>query len=649
MLLVSLIPLLLMGYVMLEASKREIILISHQNLKSVARLESVRLEQLILDTQRMALTLSRNQTVIALFTKESLRPSASAVDNAILELKNLVDTNPTIASAFIINREGIGIASTSAKNIGQDLTFREYFQQAVIGKNFISEILVGKTSSQPGLYFSVPIFKQTTIVGVMVLKLKGETIWDVIDSTDIAQGGYAMLLNRYGVVLAHPDKSKLYHSLGALSPETLALINPKLLWSIDQIHSLGLSDLQKAFQSFTSSGNVTYTTPSATPNNFKEWIAGYASVTGRDWIVTVSQPTEQFMNAVNRFVLFQAGILVLIAIIVILIAFWRIRDILVPIRNLTQASQALAQGDFSVRAIPFDDDEIGTLSKQFNEMIPKIEEHLAMRESLRMAEYVQLSMLPEANPIIPGLDVAGFSRYCDETGGDYFDFINLPLKKLAEPPQEFLGPLGGESSVARFSGGAQISDQAKLFCIGDVMGHGIAAALLMVSARSALHAIAQNETNTGNILTRMNYALAHDTRHRRFMTTLLMRLEGESVYWANAGHESILIFDPKENSCTELIGDSGIPAGILSSFTYEENKFTGLKRGMLLFLGTDGVWEMENVSGEQYGKVRLREFILQHHEQSAQLLAQQLDETLMHYRGTRSAQDDVTFIIIKIT
>ena len=81
-----------------------------------------------------------------------------------------------------------------------------------------------------------------------------------------------------------------------------------------------------------------------------------------------------------------------------------------------------------------------------------------MRQSLNMAKEVQQNLLPKNRPDFKGLDIAGKSIYCDETGGDYFDYHDL-----SEGDHEKLG-----------------------VAIGDVSGHGVAAALLMATVRAAL-------------------------------------------------------------------------------------------------------------------------------------------------------------------
>ena len=124
------------------------------------------------------------------------------------------------------------------------------------------------------------------------------------------------------------------------------------------------------------------------------------------------------------------------------------------------AATRIAGGDLTTRATVRTHDEIHDLAEAFNAMVPKLQEHTQMEHSLRLAKEIQQNLLPDGPPPIAGIDVAGSNTPADQTGGDYFDFLDLSAWK------------GSTLAVA----------------VGDVTGHGIPAALLMATARSLLRA-----------------------------------------------------------------------------------------------------------------------------------------------------------------
>ena len=87
--------------------------------------------------------------------------------------------------------------------------------------------------------------------------------------------------------------------------------------------------------------------------------------------------------------------------------------------NITAAARKLSSGDFSVKLDLRTGDERDLVVQAFNEIGPKLEDHLRLHQSMDLAMKVQQKLLPGKNPQIPGLDIAGKSIYCDETGGDY--------------------------------------------------------------------------------------------------------------------------------------------------------------------------------------------------------------------------------------
>ena len=69
-------------------------------------------------------------------------------------------------------------------------------------------------------------------------------------------------------------------------------------------------------------------------------------------------------------------------------------------------------------------DELGALAEHFNQMTEGLKERYRLQRSLDLAKEVQQNLLPREDPVVEGLDVAGQSIYCDETGGDYFDYLS---------------------------------------------------------------------------------------------------------------------------------------------------------------------------------------------------------------------------------
>jgi len=290
--------------------------------------------------------------------------------------------------------------------------------------------------------------------------------------------------------------------------------------------------------------------------------------------------------------------------------------------RITAAAKKLSSGDFSVKLGLRTGDERDLVVQAFNEIGPKLEDHLRLHQSMDLAMKVQQKLLPGKNPQIPGLDVAGKSIYCDETGGDYYDFL------------EFDGENGKKISVV----------------VGDVSGHGISSALLMASARAFLRQRVALPGSLGQIISDVNGQLAKDVaEYNNFMTLFYLRIDHahKTLEWVRAGHDPAIFYDPATRRFEALDGQ-GIPLGVEESWQYQENKKNGLAEGQIIVMATDGVFEAQNVSGEMFGKDRVYDLIAANAALSAKGILNILMDMLYRFAKEKKFEDDVTLVVIKI-
>ena len=118
--------------------------------------------------------------------------------------------------------------------------------------------------------------------------------------------------------------------------------------------------------------------------------------------------------------------------------------------------------------------------------------------------------------------------------------------------------------------------------------------------------------------------------------------------WVSAGHDPVIVFDPVTDGFTE-VGEGDLPLGVMDDTQYNEQISSPFRPGQILFIGTDGVWEMPDEKGEQYGKDRLRDAIRECAARSAEEIARSLRERLTAFRGHVKSVDDVTFVVVKVS
>ncbi|MCA9280185.1 MAG: SpoIIE family protein phosphatase [Phycisphaeraceae bacterium] len=332
--------------------------------------------------------------------------------------------------------------------------------------------------------------------------------------------------------------------------------------------------------------------------------------------------SKQILRNMKSRLIANLGIIAGVLGIVIISTLLGVRRLTQPINHLMDAARRIASGDLDAKADVQTGDELQELAETFNTMTPRLRDHMRVRSALDLAMEVQQHLLPAVAPNVPGLELAGKSIPCDEVGGDYYDFLEV-------------GP---------------VDDGRVGIAIGDVTGHGIAAALLMTSARAMLRSRA-GEHDVAETMARrvtdINRQLAADVSHGRFMTLCWMLMDGQArtLQWVCAGHDPTVLISPK--GTIEHLHGSGIPLGIEPHFHYEQFKRTSIQPGSVIMLGTDGIWEARNAAGEMFGKSRMEKVIHDHISRSASDILDALVDAVNTFRGDADALDDITLVVAK--
>ncbi|MEO1236856.1 MAG: SpoIIE family protein phosphatase [Planctomycetota bacterium] len=346
---------------------------------------------------------------------------------------------------------------------------------------------------------------------------------------------------------------------------------------------------------------------------------------GLDWLVATAVPVADFTEGVHairaralRIVLAAVGLTLLMGMG---LAAWLVR----PMLRITDHARRVGAGDLESRLELNQARELVELSGEMNRMTDGLRDRLALRKSLRHASEVQQSLLPNADLDLPGFDIVGHCDYCDETGGDYYDY-------LAD---------------------AETHETGAAVVIGDVMGHGIAAAMLMATARGVLRSRSRSPGSSSapgiaDLLTHLNKMLVEVTGGTKFMTMLIVNLDpafGE-LRWSTAGHDPPMIYHPHTDSFREPDG-GGLPLGVLPDEAYETHDPEKLPPGTVVLIATDGMWETRNADREMHGKQRLQNSIRRHAARDAAGIRDGLLADLHAFRGDAPRDDDETFVVIK--
>ena len=245
-----------------------------------------------------------------------------------------------------------------------------------------------------------------------------------------------------------------------------------------------------------------------------------------------------------------------------------------------------------------------------------------LRHSLELAREVQQILLPKDNPRIAGLDLAGKSIYCDETGGDYYDFIEFK----------------------------QNDDDKTAVVVGDAAGHGISSALLMATVRSGLRQRLALPGSLSQIITDVNRQLAGDfAGSGEFVTLFFLAIDPARrlVEWTRAGHDPAIFYDPAADDFIELAGP-GMALGVEKNFQYEQSRKDPSPPGSIIVLGTDGIWETRNERGQMFGRAAVCDIIRSHSTSSARKIMEAIAGEIEKFQNESKPEDDLTIVVVKL-
>tara|TARA_R110002111_G_scaffold168038_1_gene233772 strand:+ start:32074 stop:33531 length:1458 start_codon:yes stop_codon:yes gene_type:complete len=334
--------------------------------------------------------------------------------------------------------------------------------------------------------------------------------------------------------------------------------------------------------------------------------------------VYVSETLDNLYGSVFREVLNNfTGFIVLSFITGIVINLALTTIVTRPLHHLVQTVQEIGQGQLGAQSETFHCAELNYLTHEINEMSTS----LAAAENIRKqqmakARKIQENLLPdEIN--IPGLKVASLFQPADEVGGDYYDI--LPL-----------------------------SDGAWLFCIADITGHGISAAMSAAVLKTLLIQATEHTCSPAEILDFINRRFTVVSPVGEFVSMQLLRIVPQThlLEYASAGHDPACFLSPTgDTSDSET---TGLLLGIEEDATWD-NITLPLSKGHRLLMVTDGVSETHNPQGEMFGRKRLIALLKECQQLTIEQTTLQLQESLSHFRSSNPQQDDVTVLLLEMT
>jgi serine phosphatase RsbU (regulator of sigma subunit) len=292
-----------------------------------------------------------------------------------------------------------------------------------------------------------------------------------------------------------------------------------------------------------------------------------------------------------------------------------------PIRKLAAGMSRVARGDLAVRLKRRSRDEIGALTQDFNQMVADLQENVLERQrmshELDIARRIQQSLLPQSEPEVAGLDVAGICLTYAEVGGDYYDYLPLDDGRLA-------------------------------VAVGDVSGHGVSSGLLAAAVQGCLHNQVSIDPMAAEVLAAVDRVVRSSGGQMMTLCYTVLDPRNGLVTIASAGHWSPYHYVAGTGAVEEVYPSTGIaPAlGTFPTKVYPDHHVS-LGPGDVLAFYSDGILETLNPDEEMYGEARLYDTLRRHAGGTAQQIRDAILDELSDFRGEAPQDDDIALVIVK--
>ncbi len=241
--------------------------------------------------------------------------------------------------------------------------------------------------------------------------------------------------------------------------------------------------------------------------------------------------------------------------------------------------------------------------------------YVRMKEELAVAATIQAELLPTTLPTIPGYEVYATTIPAASVGGDYYDVMAS-------------------------------ADPLVSFCVGDVSGKGMPAALLMANLQATLRAMLETHGRPAEVLQQANRLLYKSTSAEKFATVFLARLDPakHEVHYANAGHDPAVLMSARGE--VQELPATGLPVGLFDGMSYEESTVR-MEPSDILVVFSDGITESMNSTQAQFGRSNILEALTSHRGETVAHISSALLNAVNTFSAGTPQSDDQTLLIVK--
>lgn len=294
-------------------------------------------------------------------------------------------------------------------------------------------------------------------------------------------------------------------------------------------------------------------------------------------------------------------------------------DVIIPVLHKSNPLAYLLIGDIKedlientqTKHIPFIQTlaNIITVAIENKKLAKNTLKQAAVRRELELASEMQSMLFPNALPKDEKIEISAFYQPHQQIGGDYYDYVKLNNNEIG-------------------------------LCMADVSGKGVSAALLMSNFQANLRALFQHATSLTELVSELNAKVNANAKGEKFITIFVAKYNFVTrvMHYVNAGQNPPILL--AQNTTSYLT--TGCPGlGMLEELPTVREGIINVPKGAILFCYTDGVTELENDQGKEFGLSKLELLLLEHQEAPMDELNTGLVKTLKKHKGAMPYIDDI--------
>lgn len=296
-------------------------------------------------------------------------------------------------------------------------------------------------------------------------------------------------------------------------------------------------------------------------------------------------------------------------------------DVVIPVQHKKQALAYLLIGELDKDALSDRNKDLEFVQTICNIISVAIENKRLFKDNvqqemfkreLEMAKEVQAMLIPSSLPMDEHFDFAAFYKPIRQVGGDYYDFIRL-------------------------------NDDEALFCVADVSGKGVSAAILMANFQAYMQAMVPTMTSIEDLIVRLNDKVVQSAKGEKFITMFMgiYNIPSRLLTYVNAGHNPPILHHKDGNEHLSL-GTTGL--GMLEKLFRLEVGRVHIPEEALLVCYTDGLVEQEDENGQEFGTEHLIKFIDNNLNLRSDVFNKKLIEYFIEFKGDEPYIDDIALL-----